>query len=566
MGRRALRDPYNLVGTTLGRCQVQELIGIGGMSAVYRAQHLIINTPVALKVLKPELAIENSEMIRLFLEEAATRVNLNHPSITKITDVGITSSPLTDDTAFLVMEWLEGHTLEDELKERGSLPIDRVTVLLEQICEGLAYVHSKGIVHRDLKPSNIMIVPEHTGDEAIKILDFGLSKASTSALDVNTRVMGAPYYSSPEQLIVGATIDHRSDIYSLGVIAYQMITGKLPFDSDAVSIDWILRQHLTMAPQPLRQFKPGIPASMEKAVLTALAKRPEDRYVSVIEFARDFGLAANVKTGSFRLRRVDSTFDSEVKRIAALSIEEVRASLRQRNIEPARELPTYLDSLFAEQFLWRSKDAEERPVWLSHNPHNVEVPIPNTIVAILLLAVVMGIFLFAPDRNSSLEPDHKSVEVKSITPREIMLSPFSESKPERLINIIEQVQREHVRDSIGTAPNECFTDSDLRVFRNNQIAAQSVGGLRNDQDFIAVVHAIKNMNTEEQLYLLDRGQKTYRRTWQELHLNPNISSADELRKGQTVAGQEAERLIAEAVIQLVKQMIRDDNSFDSQTK
>lgn len=307
MQKRAKRDPYGLVGTILGRYQIRELIGIGGMGAVYSAQHSVTNANVALKVLKPDLAIANPEMVPYFIEEAQKIANLNHPFIIKVTDADIAP----ENIAFLVMEWLIGHTLEDELKEHGVMPLDQVTVLVEQICEALAHAHTKGIVHRDLKPGNIMIVADHKGDRVVKILDFGIAKALNSTVGANSRVMGAPYYASPEQLILGARIDHRSDIYSIGVMIHQLLTGRLPFDSD--SIDRMIHQHLSITPPPLRQVRSDIPEAVEEAVLKALAKRPQDRYQSVVELSRAFRRATSVEAGSLWLQCVDAQTGSSVR-------------------------------------------------------------------------------------------------------------------------------------------------------------------------------------------------------------------------------------------------------------
>lgn len=294
------RDPYRLVGTVLGRYQILQLIGIGGMGAVYRATHSIIQDHVALKVLKPDLALENEDMVQYFFKEARNTRRLNHPNIVRVTDADV-----ADGTAFLVMEWLEGRTLEEELKEQGVITLDRLAMLLEQICEGLTHAHTTGIIHRDLKPSNIMIVKDYRGVDAVKILDFGIAKALNSTIGTaSSRLIGAPYYSSPEQMTLGAEIDVRADIYSIGVMLYQLATGKLPFDADTV--ERLIQQHIQTPPPSLCEIRPDISAEVEKVVFKALAKRPEDRHQSAAELASEFRAATDLKVGHIELECADS--------------------------------------------------------------------------------------------------------------------------------------------------------------------------------------------------------------------------------------------------------------------
>ena len=305
-GRRTKRDPYGLVTKAVDKYSILELVGIGGMSAVYRAQHLTTKGIVALKILKPDLAIENPEMVTYFIEEAVKTVGLNHPHIIRVTDAGIAD----DSVAFLVMEWLNGRTLQEELGERGPMPLERVSALLEQICEAMSYTHSEGIIHRDLKPNNIMIVADHRGEEAVKVLDFGIAKALDSTVGYNTGIMGAPYYASPEQLTAGANIDHRSDIYSLGVMVYQLLTGKVPFDAD--SMKQMIYQHLAVLPAPLREIRPEIPEAVEEAVLRALAKRADHRYDNATQLSRVLTQAISLDSGAIVLKCVDGVTDSNI--------------------------------------------------------------------------------------------------------------------------------------------------------------------------------------------------------------------------------------------------------------
>ncbi|HXF04075.1 MAG TPA: protein kinase [Blastocatellia bacterium] len=301
MEQRPKRDPYGLVGTTIAdRYKVEELVGIGGMGVVYRAQHVMTTATVALKVLKPDLAIAYPDMVESFFKEAKATVGLDHPYIIKVTDAAVTA----DGIPFLVMEWLDGRTLEAEIRDKGMLPLDRVATLIEQVCEALAQAHARGIVHRDLKPGNIMLVTDYKGEEAVKILDFGIAKAMSTTTGAKvSRAIGTLHYASPEQLMLGASIDHRSDIYSLGVILYQLLTGQVPFDAD--SMERMIYQHLKVEPPPLRALRPDLSEAVESVVLKALAKNPAERYQSATDLARALRRAISLETGTLILRCLD---------------------------------------------------------------------------------------------------------------------------------------------------------------------------------------------------------------------------------------------------------------------
>jgi hypothetical protein len=257
---------------------------------------------VALKVLKPDLAITYPDMVESFFKEAKATVGLDHPYIIKVTDAAVTA----DGIPFLVMEWLDGRTLEDEIRDKGMLPLDRVATLIEQICDALAQAHARGLVHRDLKPGNMMLVTDYKGEEAVKILDFGIAKAMTSTTGAKvSRAIGTLHYASPEQLMLGARIDHRSDIYSLGVILYQLLTGHVPFDAD--SMERMIYQHLKVEPPPLRALRPELSDAVQSVVLKALAKDPAERYQSATDLARALRRAISLETGTLLLHCRDAT-------------------------------------------------------------------------------------------------------------------------------------------------------------------------------------------------------------------------------------------------------------------
>src|SRR5215510_14388374 len=308
----AIRDPLGLIGEKLNRYRIEEFAGRGGMSVVYRARHEISEYVVAVKVLDPELA-GDPKMVNSFLAEARNTAALRHPSIIRINDVDQTE----EGWAYLVMEWLDGRTLYDELRRHGSLPIERASRLLDQICAAVEYAHSKNVIHRDLKPGNIMLVSNEQGGEqgeqegeAIRILDFGIAKVLDATLGINTQVAGTYYYTSPEQLTRGAVIDRRADIYSLGVVLYQMLIGEMPFKAD--SMPEMIRLHCEAPPRPLREVNPAIPQAVEDVVLKTLAKKPADRHPSATELARAFRNAANIHPATLIVECVDATDQSRL--------------------------------------------------------------------------------------------------------------------------------------------------------------------------------------------------------------------------------------------------------------
>jgi serine/threonine protein kinase/Tfp pilus assembly protein PilF len=306
----AKRDPLGLIGEKLNRYRIEEFAGQGGMSVVYRARHEIGEYVVAVKVLDPTLA-GDPKMVNSFLAEARNTATLRHPSIIRINDVDQTE----EGWAYLVMEWLDGRTLYDELKEGGPLSIERASKLLDQICGAVEHAHSKSVIHRDLKPGNIMLVADEHEEETIRILDFGIAKVLDATLGTNTQVAGTYYYTSPEQLTKGAAIDRRADIYSLGIVLYQMLTGEKPFDAD--SMPEMIKLHCEASPRLLREVNPGIPQAIEDVVLKALAKKPADRYQSATELARAFRSAANIRPATLIVECADAADQS---RLAGASI------------------------------------------------------------------------------------------------------------------------------------------------------------------------------------------------------------------------------------------------------
>lgn len=248
---------------------LEDEIGRGGMSVVYRARDLRLNRPVAIKVLPPELAYDPAVRTR-FTREAQTSAQLSHAHIVPIYDVGE-----RDGIAYFVMAIVTGGNLATLLAREPRQPIDEVRRLLREIADALGYAHQHGVVHRDIKPDNILLDRE---SGRAMVTDFGIARAMEAGarLTVTGIAVGTPTYMSPEQAVGEREIDGRSDIYSLGVLAYQMLTGRVPFTgSNSMAL---LLKHVTERPQPIVELRPETPRALRDAVERALMKEREDRW------------------------------------------------------------------------------------------------------------------------------------------------------------------------------------------------------------------------------------------------------------------------------------------------
>ncbi len=276
-------DPY--VGATVdGRYYVEKQLGEGGMGVVYLCRHTIIDKKVAMKVLRADMA-RNEEVTERFLNEARSASSIGNAHIIDISDFG----RLPDGATYFVMEFLSGIPLADLADARIAIDPSRVAHISIQLSQGLSAAHDAGIIHRDLKPDNIFLIKQGAEEEFVKILDFGIAKAtsSTTKLTQAGQVFGTPHYMSPEQAS-GMTVDNRSDIYALGVIMYELSTGVLPFDAD--NFMGILSQHMYKEPVPPLSIEgPTLhfPPGFEELILKCMAKAAEDRYQSMKELGDD---------------------------------------------------------------------------------------------------------------------------------------------------------------------------------------------------------------------------------------------------------------------------------------
>ena len=258
------------------RYEITELIGVGGMADVYKAIDLMENKVVAVKILKSEFS-NNEEFLRRFRNESKAIALLSHPNIVKIYDVG-----LKDEVQFIVMEYIDGITLKEFIDQQGVLRWKDALHFMSQILKALQHAHDKGIVHRDIKPQNIMLFADGT----IKVMDFGIARFSrVDGKTLSDKTIGSVHYISPEQAS-GEMTDERSDIYSIGVMLYEMLTGQKPFDGEnPVSI---ALKHMQEEPKSPREIVPAIPEALEEIVLHAMEREPEKRYQSAAEMLKDF--------------------------------------------------------------------------------------------------------------------------------------------------------------------------------------------------------------------------------------------------------------------------------------
>lgn len=294
-------DSTTLVGATLdGQYHIESLLGKGGMGAVYRARHILLGDRVAIKVLPPEMR-GNAEWLRRFRREGQAARRFRHPNAVTVYDLRTTSEGLI----YMVMEFVEGHTLDAELKQRGGRmsPADALHIM-EPIMSVLNAAHAMGVVHRDLKPENIMIgKPGEDGQPVTKLLDLGIAKmreiagseaSGTTALTVAGQVLGTPYYMSPEQwgevpLDGNMEIDGRADIYSLGCVFYEQMAGRRAFGG--LTLQELRREHVQVSARPLHEFLSDVPEAYSRAIARAMSKERNDRQATAGELANELRIA-----------------------------------------------------------------------------------------------------------------------------------------------------------------------------------------------------------------------------------------------------------------------------------
>lgn len=292
----------------LGKFRVERVLGRGGMAVVVAATHLQLGQEVALKFLLPHALVRPEARAR-FEREARAVAMLKSEHVAHILDVG----KLENGAPYMVLEYLEGETLAKRLHDGGPLPALRAAEWVLQACEAVAEAHANGIVHRDLKPANLFIATAADGSPTLKVLDFGVSKLHTLAQDGDDRsptaaqsILGSPLYMSPEQLRSSKDVDARSDVWSLGVVLYELLTGKMPFEADGVHQQYAMV--IEGAALPPSHHRPELPAGLDAVVLRCLKPDPDKRYQSVADLARDLARFApdSARASAERVVRVST--------------------------------------------------------------------------------------------------------------------------------------------------------------------------------------------------------------------------------------------------------------------
>ena len=283
-----------------GRYELEEIIGTGGMSMVYRAWDLKYDREVAVKVLRAEFT-EDEDFIRRFNVEAQAASKMSHPNIVNMYDVG-----RDGDTRYIVMEYVRGMTLKDQIRQQGKIETRRAVQIAQRILAAMDHAHEKGIVHRDIKPQNILIDREGN----VKVADFGIARVvnSASGTKVGGNVMGSVHYFSPEQAN-GAVVDTKSDLYSVGVVLYEMLTGSVPFEGETAVA--IALKHINDKPARPSELNENISNALDEVILKALEKDASARYQTAYAFAVDLKKALRMPAGGFVKRNGDSRRENE---------------------------------------------------------------------------------------------------------------------------------------------------------------------------------------------------------------------------------------------------------------
>ncbi|HEX7508506.1 MAG TPA: serine/threonine-protein kinase [Polyangia bacterium] len=413
------------VGQTIGNYMLTAKLGEGGMGIVYLAEHPVIGRKVAMKAIHPELS-RNPEVVSRFVTEAKSVNQIGNEHIVDIHDFGNTS----DGEFYFIMEFLQGDALVDRLKRSAPLDVERALAIAGQVADALGASHQHGIIHRDLKPENIFLITKGHAVDFVKVLDFGLAKLTQGDEKVSHKtrtgsVMGTPYYMSPEQCEGKANIDHRSDIYSLGVILFEMLTGKVPFGGEGYGE--IIVKHITAPVPSPRTINPRLPASVESIILRALAKPREDRFQTMDEFAAALldpaGYAASAPAHTAHTSNIVSAaiMDSPgiVPNGRADSVASGQVVFGNSNTEMgARSVP--LPSTFRHAVGELTQEEEEKT---DHEP----APKPRKaalIIAAVTAAAVAGltIFFFSQGSTNPASSDQTATVAKPTTPKMVRLS------------------------------------------------------------------------------------------------------------------------------------------------
>jgi eukaryotic-like serine/threonine-protein kinase len=331
-----------------GRYRILRKLGSGGMANVYLAEDEELGRRVAIKILNDRHAADD-QFVERFRREAKNAAGLSHPNIVSVYDRGE-----AEGTYYIAMEYLEGRSLKERIIAEGPLPISNAIEVTRQILGAVGFAHRRGIVHRDIKPHNVLLAEDGSGegDSRFKVTDFGISRTTASQMTEAGSIVGTAQYLSPEQAR-GAPVDQRSDIYSVGIVLYELLTGKLPFTGETPLE--IAMKHLSEVPKPPSELRPEVPADLDMVVLRALAKDPEDRFESAVEMERELARVA----GGAGVTAETAEAATAVLSGAGLSDTAPTMISRRPVVAPRREEPYRADYYEYEE----PRRRRRRPIW-----------------------------------------------------------------------------------------------------------------------------------------------------------------------------------------------------------
>ena len=376
----------------IGRYQIAAELGKGAMGVVYKATDPNIGRTVAIKTLRFDvLSMDGEEMLQRFKNEARAAGVMNHPNIITIYDAGE-----QEGMFYIAMEYIEGHTLQQLLKQQKVQPLEKIIEIVRQVCAGLDYAHSRGIIHRDVKPANIMLQT----DGPVKIMDFGVAKGGGSGMTSTGQVVGTPNYMSPEQ-VKGKPLDGRSDLFSLGVVLYEMITGERPFaDQNVTTIIYKIVNEAPSAPCDLKaHLHPGLNA----VVMKALAKAPEQRYASGAEFARDLQNYQSLDTATAVAPTPIFRPVTPTSEVVQGSPAAEPAAVAATATKPAPPMPRALDTTVV------APPRASVPV----PPPKKSRPVIAIVAAVVVVALALGAYLRSPRTPSGANPKNASPDAST---------------------------------------------------------------------------------------------------------------------------------------------------------
>jgi serine/threonine protein kinase len=431
------------VGTVIsGKYRIERVIGRGGMGIVYAARHELLGRTVALKVVLPEIAA-NREVVARFMNEARSAARIESEHVAQVMDV----DQLPNGTPYMVMELLEGEDLEARLQRTGPLGVQEIADVLLEALDGVAHAHALGIVHRDLKPANLFLATRQGRRPRVKVLDFGIAKAlrgtpfGAAGVTSTKSILGSPAFMAPEQLRSSKSVDARADIWSFGVIAYQLATGCLPYDAEDVG--GLFAAILEQEPRSPREHRPDLPEPFEQIVLRCLAKKPELRFQTVAELAALLA-PMGTKTAERALERIEALdftnpampipfvpqhaapLPAPVTATLAYRSDSNQAKDRAKTLESSQTTSPRLESASA---ALPPDGAKTGGAWATSSAHGRRARWPVLAVAGALLGVI-GIAVIAMLPAQAMRSTSRALVSSAATPAEkISASPPLPSSP-----------------------------------------------------------------------------------------------------------------------------------------